>query len=171
MPQCYKVMISSFGRYPEGSILPEYVVLASAGAAEPDKARAVLRELVDRGTLAPTHEPPNITLSAPRATPAVGNVSEEVRDELNRLRQETNELRADRDHWKGRCEMTERQHAVIKGAIDEHVIENAHLKGACEEHQRAEEKALARVTELEAANAALRTELEMERATAPARPN
>lgn len=165
MAQHYKVVIACWGRYQQGSIIPEAAVRARGG--DPDS-------LVARGVMKPTLEPRNCDLVGgnpdAKQPPDRASLSADVIRESNELRRENQSLRAECEVQKDLASGKERARKALEVELAKQVEEIDHLTRACETHQAAEEKALAavkqlelRITALEAENARM-----LEEATAPA---
>lgn len=163
MAQHYKVMIACWGRYQQGSVIPEAAIRARGG--DPDG-------LVARGVIRPTTEARNCDLVGgdPGAKkPDAGALSAEVIRESNELRRANTALSADNQILREQVEGKERARKALEKELAEQVEEIDHLTTACETHQANEQTALAKVAELEARVKALEDDNAklLEEATAP----
>lgn len=89
----YKIAVNKFGGYPRGSVVPEWVLLRSAGSGATGREEKLLDSMVSSGKVVETYEPVNVELRSPE-TKALAVPSDLV-SEANESREKVKSLAAD----------------------------------------------------------------------------
>lgn len=122
MPQeNYEVRYAYFGRYPRGSVLPDYVVKAAGDVAD----------LVAREVVAPTAAAVNVDLAPP--APPAGDVPPEVLTAVadhRRLVADHARVTAERDLHAARAGGLERRVTALEAELAARVVELDRLRAA-----------------------------------------
>ncbi len=107
-PRNFRVEVSKFGGYVRGNVLPEWVLLRSAGAGAAGRETAIIDSAVKGRRVSETYDPVNVKLAIPEPksatdqTPVIVESANKLAERLKALEADLVAIAADRDAWKGK---------------------------------------------------------------------